>query len=143
MGMAAFALPLRARVATALRRVLLRSGLGPDGPLGALWWLPRLRWERAGARHQPDLQRFEATRFSQNGEDGILAELLRRLDLRAGVAVEIGAADGSENCTRALVEDGWRAVWIEGDPGEAAQARVVGGESVEVVAAIVTAPSFQ
>jgi hypothetical protein len=78
------ALPLRIRAALSVWRVLFRSGLGPDGPLRALWWLPRLRWERA-RRHRPaDVQRFEATRFSQNGEDGILAEILRRLDVAGG-----------------------------------------------------------
>jgi hypothetical protein len=143
MAVTAPALPLRARAATALwRRVLLRSGLGPDGPFGFLWWLPRLRWERAKASRRPDLQRFESRRFSQNGEDGILAEILRRLDQHGGTAIEIGAADGAENCTRALVEDGWRAVWVEGDLTLAARARSAGRDRVEVVVAKATADNI-
>lgn len=120
-------------------RVLFRSGLGPDGPLRAVWWLPRLRWERA-RRHRPaDVQRFEATRFSQNGEDGILAEILRRLDIAGGVAVEMGASDGAENCTRALVEDGWWAVWLEADPEAAVRATVTLAGRGSMVQAWVTA----
>jgi hypothetical protein len=133
------ALPLRSRAAMSVWRVLFRSGLGPDGPFRAVWWLPRLRWERARRRRPGDVQRFEATRFSQNGEDGILAEILRRLDVAGGVAVEIGASDGAENCTRALVEDGWRAVWLEADPEAAARATVALAGRGSMVQAWVTA----
>lgn len=93
----------------------------------------------ARRRRPADLQRFEATRFSQNGEDGILAEVLRRLDIAGGVAVEIGASDGAENCTRALVEDGWRAVWLEADPEAAARATATLAGRGSVVHAAVTA----
>jgi hypothetical protein len=95
---------------------------------------------RAVAADPRHLHRFEARRFSQQGEDGLLAEVLRRVGAPSRFAVEVGAADGAENCTRALVEDGWSAVWVEGDPGRAAAARVVaGGRPVEVVEAFVDA----
>lgn len=123
--------------------MLFHSRLGPDGPLGFTWWLPRLRWERTRATRPPDLQKFEGSRYSQNGEDGIVAEILRRLEVRGRTAVEIGAADGSENCTRALVDDGWRATWIEADGEKAARAMDVGGDRVTVVAAAVTAENVR
>src|SRR5689334_17047663 len=53
------------------------------------------------------LQRFEARRRSDDGEDGILREIFRRLDgSRAGARtfVEFGVGDGAQCCTRALVE---------------------------------------
>jgi hypothetical protein len=71
------------------------------------------------------LAAFEFSRFSQNGEDGIIEYLTRLMKVGAGVFVEIGAGDGAENCTRQLAEAGWRGVWIEGDAKLAAAARAL------------------
>jgi hypothetical protein len=81
----------------------------------------RWRW-----RDPRCLTRFEARRSSENGEDGILREIFRRLDGDRGGArsfVEFGVADGSECCTRALLDDGFTGVWIEAQPKAAEQAR--------------------
>lgn len=53
---------------------------------------------------------------SQNGEDGIIAEILRRLNIQTGWACEFGAWDGI-HCSNTfnLVQNGWNAVFIEGD----------------------------
>lgn len=58
--------------------------------------------------------------YSQNGEDGILTEIIRRLKINnAGWVCEFGAWDGKHlSNTFALVEKGWEAVYIEGDPGK-------------------------
>lgn len=58
---------------------------------------------------------FERKEFSQFTEDGILLELVRRLD-PPHFFVEIGAGDGSENCTRVLAERKWSGAWIDRDP---------------------------
>ena len=54
---------------------------------------------------------------SQRGQDGILAEILRRTGIHKGRFVEFGAWDGIylSNC-RYLYERGWEAVFIEADP---------------------------
>ncbi len=73
-----------------------------------------------------NLRRFEKKIFSQNGEDGILGEIFRRVGTTNRFFVECGIQDGSENNTRALLErEGWRGVWIEasGDFAAAARAR--------------------
>ncbi|MCP9776166.1 hypothetical protein [Cyanobium sp. WAJ14-Wanaka] len=63
---------------------------------------------------------FMGNIHSQNGEDGVIAELLQRLD-RASIdlsnwCVEYGAWDGKHlSNTFSLVEKGWNAVYIEGD----------------------------
>lgn len=72
------------------------------------------------------LHAAEASRWSQNGEDGLLAAILERVGPGERTFVEIGSSDGNENCTRALAEDGWHGVWFEADPGRAATARRVG-----------------
>jgi hypothetical protein len=69
------------------------------------------------------LQWFEATTHSQNGEDGLIAEIFRRIGTSSRTFVEIGAADGVQNCTAALVDAGWRGTWVEGDAQRAEAAR--------------------
>jgi hypothetical protein len=65
-----------------------------------------------------DLERFRRNIYSQNGEDGVLAEIGRRLRwVGAGWFCEFGAWDGryGSNCY-ALLRQGWDGVMIEGDP---------------------------
>ena len=57
---------------------------------------------------------YEHQTFSQNGEDGILSEILKRINREKGSSVEIGSSDGLENNTRLLLETGWKGVWIDG-----------------------------
>lgn len=63
-----------------------------------------------------DLNAYEARHSSQNGEDGILRELFRRLGVDEGFFVEFGVGDGSECNGAALLSRGWRGLMIEGDP---------------------------
>lgn len=54
--------------------------------------------------------------YSQNGEDGVLAEVLRRLEISTGQFVEFGAWDGKYlSNTYALLRKGWSGVYIEPD----------------------------
>ena len=61
------------------------------------------------------LNSFEAQAFSQNGEDGILAEIFHRIGMDSKIFVELGVGDGLENNTVFLLFQGWRGFWIEGD----------------------------
>jgi hypothetical protein len=64
-----------------------------------------------------DLNQYRDNQFSQFGEDGIIAELCRRLHLQTGWFVEFGAWDGKylSNTYRLLSQAGWQGVYIEGD----------------------------
>ena len=53
---------------------------------------------------------------SQNNEDGMIHEILKRLDVQTGSFVEIGVGNGHENNTAFLLSRGWKGYWIEGDP---------------------------
>lgn len=54
--------------------------------------------------------------YSQNGEDGIVEELLKRLDISSGWVCEFGAWDGIHlSNTFNLVQKNFNAVYIEGD----------------------------
>jgi len=62
-----------------------------------------------------DIGRSGASFFSQNGEDGIILEIARRLDLTIESFLEIGAGDGRENNSIHLLLGGASGVWIEAD----------------------------
>ena len=57
---------------------------------------------------------FRRNVHSQNGEDGVLMELIDRLGLPSpGICVEVGASDGTLSNVLRLIEKGWRGVLIE------------------------------
>ena len=83
-----------------LRRLLLRER--------------RARWLHAG-----DLRAFERRVYSQNGEDGILQELLRRVGTCTRFFVEIGVESGAEcNCARLVLDEGWQGLFVEADSAQ-------------------------
>ena len=77
---------------------------------------PRLRDPRS-------LNRFEHRAFSQDGSDGILAEIFRRIGEGDRYFVEFGVGNGLENNTALLLSQGWKGLWIDGDREQVATAR--------------------
>ncbi len=61
------------------------------------------------------LHRFEHQVFSQNGEDGVLLEIFKRIGTAGKSFVEIGVGDGLENNTAFLLSQGWKGFWLDGD----------------------------
>ncbi|MDX2263654.1 MAG: hypothetical protein NW215_01600 [Hyphomicrobiales bacterium] len=85
--------------------------------------------QRIAAEADPrELCRVNTQTFSQGPEDGVIAEIFRRIGW-AGKApgertfIEIGVGDGRENATRLLLSLGWSGVWVEGDAENAAAIR--------------------
>lgn len=71
-----------------------------------------------------DPRTWEFSGFSQNGEDGILDVLRRRLLRSNRYVVEIGAADGTENNSSwLLMAERYDGLMVEGDPRQSARAR--------------------
>ncbi len=71
------------------------------------------------ARTGGDRSRLEWSGYkihSQSDEDGIVAEIFRRIGAKHRTFVEFGCETGLENNTHALVDQGWRGLWIEGYP---------------------------
>jgi len=62
------------------------------------------------------LERHGFRVYSQFDEDGMIAEIFRRIGERSRIFVEFGAGDGTENCTAFLLMQGWKGLWIEGGP---------------------------
>ncbi len=89
------------------------------------------------------LLRYGAKAYSQNDEDGILAEIFRRIGPAGRTFVEIGAGAGLENNTLALLVQGWSGLWVESDNAKAARARTnlagyVGSEQLRIENVFVT-----
>jgi len=69
------------------------------------------------------LTRFQTSIYSQNGEDGVIAEIFSRIGTTNRYFLEVGIEDGTQNNTRFLLEQGWKGTWIEGDEVAAARAK--------------------
>ncbi|OAE40677.1 hypothetical protein [Agrobacterium tumefaciens] len=61
------------------------------------------------------LSRHYSQVYSQNCEDGYIAEIFSRIGTKSRTFLEIGIEDGTQNTTRFLLETGWTGVWVEGD----------------------------
>lgn len=70
-----------------------------------------------------DLTLYELSVFSQNGEDGVLNEIIRRIAVTEGTFFEIGASPNESNC--ALLADalGWSGVFCDSSAEENAGLR--------------------
>ena len=54
--------------------------------------------------------------YSQNGEDGIIEEIFKRLNIKNGKFIEFGAWDGKHlSNSYKLFEEGWSGIYIEAD----------------------------
>jgi hypothetical protein len=89
------------------------------------------------------LNRHEFQVFSQNGEDGIIAEIFRRIGVRSRVFVELGVGNGLENNTTFLLAQGWRGGWIEADAAAVASirgefSRALDSQQLSLINALVT-----
>ena len=64
-----------------------------------------------------NLAAAEVKVFSQNGEDGVVMEIMSRLGIRRGHFIEFGIEDGREgNCVLLADVLGWSGLFIEADP---------------------------
>jgi hypothetical protein len=96
----------------------------------ATQWAPRVQQIQAAAvfqalatlkasdpryRDPVRLLAYGAQFWSQNFEDGMIAEIFKRIGVASRTFLEIGVGDGSENNTTALLAAGWSGWWIEGE----------------------------
>jgi hypothetical protein len=77
----------------------------------------REEWRQAG-----DLRGFERKVYSQQGEDGIIEEIFRRIGTTTRFFVEFGVESGVEcNCARLAKKDGWAGLFMEANPADFAK----------------------
>jgi len=91
-----------------------------------------------------NLTRFGHQVFSQHGEDGIVAEVFRRIGTTTKTFVECGVGDGLENNTAFLLTQGWTGAWVDGSEKHVAAIRkrldpVIASGQLSLARALVTA----
>jgi Methyltransferase FkbM domain len=102
-------------------------------------------WRRRRLLTPRSLINFEERVFSQNGEDGILREIFRRIGEGDKYSVEFGVEDGSQCCTRVLLMNRqWAGVLLEGSRDYARQAESLysSNRSVQVGCSFITAENI-
>ena len=87
-----------------------------------------------------DLSLYELSIFSQNGEDGVLQEIFRRIGAKSRYFIEIGASSNEANAVLLADVFGWTGVFFDASPVEssALQLKYAQSERVRVVQAFVT-----
>ncbi len=70
-----------------------------------------------------NLLRFGYQMYSQNLEDGLIAEVFRRISTTNKTFVEIGAGDGIECNTHFLLIQGWHGSWFDANAEEVDKAK--------------------
>lgn len=101
----------------------------------------RQRWLEAR-----DLRAFERRAYSQNGEDGIIEEIFRRVGAETRQFVEFGVESGAEcNCARLALEEGWGGLFLEADPDhfERLAGRYRGHGGVRCARSLVTSANIE
>ena len=91
-----------------------------------------------------DLTLHELSVFSQNGEDGVIQEILERIGTGCRFFVEIGASGNESNCMFLADAMGWGGVFIDASADESgALTRKYGAsDRVKVVRTFVTAEAI-
>ncbi len=112
------------------------------------WVRPAQRAVRRATAPQAarsELNRHEASHYSQNGEDGIIAFLFSTVGVRARIFCEIGIEDGREcNTANLALHEGWTGALFEKDRRLADKARTFHSKrpGVRVTAAEVRAENI-
>ena len=65
--------------------------------------------------HPNPLNKSNFHGFSQNDEDGITLEIIKRIGVKDGLFVEFGVGNGLENNTAILLAAGWKGAWFGGE----------------------------
>ena len=76
-------------------------------------------WDKKIEKTKNILNKSGRKFYSQSDEDGILMEILNRLQIKKGTFLEVGVCglnsnNGTENNTIILLMMGWNGVWIDG-----------------------------
>jgi hypothetical protein len=96
--------------------VFVRALSTYTGPIEALYDMAVARELRHSlSQSKNPFNSFGRKIFSQNDEDGLTLEIVRRLGIGNGCFAEFGA-EGLENNTLVLLASGWSGVWVGGQP---------------------------
>ena len=77
------------------------------------------------------LGRYEFQVYSQNGEDGIIQEIFKRIGTTNKFFFEFGVENGIQCNTLALLLQGWKGCWLDGNPAYVRDAKKKFAQSIE------------
>lgn len=80
---------------------------------------------------QKRLNRYEHKVFSQSGEDGVIAEIFRRIGTTNRLFAECAPGEGIESNTHYLLILGWKGLWMESNPSNARRIRETFAQRIE------------
>lgn len=70
--------------------------------------------DRLQREHPNPFVKYGKKCFSQADEDGLLIEIIRRIEIENGTFVEFGCGDGRQNNSLILLALNWRGIWVGG-----------------------------
>lgn len=110
-------------------------------------YISKYLYENPKYQNPKRLNQFEYQVYSQNGEDGIITEIFKRVGTTNKFFVEFGASELMNNTTFLLLKE-WRGAWIEADPDivkriKAKHSSLIRKESLLVKNAAVTAENVE
>ena len=76
------------------------------------------------------LEKYGYKVYSQNDEDGIIAEIFNRIGITNKVFVEFGVQNGLESNTHLLLLKDWKGLWIEGSESSCQEINVLFNEVI-------------
>ncbi|MDR0733868.1 MAG: hypothetical protein LBF08_07415 [Dysgonamonadaceae bacterium] len=77
------------------------------------------------------LERYGYKVYSQNDEDGMIAEIFNRIGVTDKRFVEFGVQNGLESNAHFLIHGGWSGIWIDGDKKAVDQLRLLFRKPIE------------
>lgn len=91
---------------------------------------------------------FASRTYSQNGEDGMIAEIFRRIGAGQQTFAEVGVGDGLQSNTTYLLTKGWKGWWFEADVSAVSRMQrffqnQIRAGSLHVSASLVTAENIE
>lgn len=139
---------LSTRALTPIARFALRHWIRHDELVRVRQQIRYLALGQLLARspEQPvDLTLFELSVFSQNGEDGVVQEILRRIGVSRRFFVELGCSSNESNCLLLADAFGWSGLFIDANETEfhALSRKYRAASGIRVVQDVVTADNFQ
>jgi Tetratricopeptide repeat len=105
------------------------NGTGVDPLSQQQYWEQTMQTPRYADEKR--LLKFGAKAYSQSEEDGMIAEIFRRIGATSRTFIEFGVGAGLENNTLALLLTGWRGLWIEANSSDVEAARSKLGSQLE------------
>jgi hypothetical protein len=111
-------------------------------------YIQRQMLENPRYQNPKRLNRHEHQVFSQNGEDGIISEILKRIGVKNMFFVEFGAGSGLENNSAFLLLKGFKGYWIEADEKQVKELTqrfdlVIRAKRLTVRSALITAENIE